>query len=718
MSYISNGYKTFINNNGYFPQYFNVYNGAEIKNVAPTQTCNCGSATSSSSVLITNVLYENEICLLFNKKEHIKMSKITLMREMVKTLNEYSEAYYVYDNPIVSDKQYDELYDKLLSLEKELGIQLSNSPTAKVQGRVLEGMKKVTHSKPMLSAQKTKSIDEIETWINNRLYYVSYKLDGLTLVLRYSNGMLRQAITRGSGIEGEDVTEQAKLLSNIPLTIPYTDDMEIRGECVCSLREFERINNIAKEQFSHPRNLAAGTIRSLDTSVMKSRKLSFVAFECVTDVGIDDKVQILQWLNECGFEVVGFAFDANDKHFSSYVNVMRADLCPYPVDGLIVELRSRAESLSTESTSHHEGCRMAFKWSDEVSATTLRNIEWNTSRTGLVAPVAVFDEIDLSGAKTSRATLHNVSIIENLKLGYGDKILVYRANMVIPVIDQNLTQSNTCELPHYCPTCGSELELRVSNSGTKNLYCNNENCKAKFVAKLTHYVSKHAMNIDGISDAIAEILYENKFVECFSDLYKLNQYKEQLTKLEGFGEKSFNNLVSAIEHSRKTTLERFIIAMGIPNVGRSAAKVVAKYFKGNVDAFIKETALGFDYTTLSDFGDIADKSIKNWLNRFDKEELIKLIHILEFDTSHYQVSENTDNPFYGKNIAVTGKLINFSRDSINEKIESLGAKPVSSVTSKTHYLINNDPTSNSSKNKKANELNVPILTEAEFLKMI
>lgn len=718
MSYIGNNYKQFIELKGYFPNAFNVYNITEIKDIAPTQVCTCGNASSSAQVLTANTVYESEISLLLKKKRNEKMSKISLMRELVRTLNVYAEAYYVHDKPMISDREYDILYDKLAALEEELGIQLSNSPTVKVQGKVLEGMTKVTHSKPMLSAQKTKDVDGVNKWVNSRKYYTSYKLDGLTLVVRYENGRFTQAITRGSGMEGEDVTEAAKLLYNIPLTIPLHGSLELRGECVCSWEEFRRINKTLEEPFAHPRNLAAGTLRCLDTSVMKDRHLSFVAFECVTDIGIDDKVNILQHLNEIGFEVVGFSFDAEDTDFTTYIEAMQPEFCQYPVDGLIAELRSRAESLNTDSTAHHEGCRIAYKWADEAYSTILKDIEWNTSRTGLVAPVAIFNEINLDGAKTTRATLHNVSIIEKLQLGIGDEIAVYRSNMVIPAIAENHTKSNTYKLPTVCPTCGAPLELRVSASGTKNLFCNNDNCKAKFINKLTHFVSKHAMNIEGVSEAIAEILYENGFVECFSDLYNLTQYKDELINLEGFGEKSYENLVTAIEKSRNTTLERFIVAMGIPNIGRSAAKNIAKHLKGDIKAFIRETAMGFDYTALEDFGVIANESIHNWLHYFDKEELVKITNALNFDVSSYQIAEVSDNPFKGKSIAVTGKLVNFTRDSINAKIESLGAKPASGVSAKTHYLINNDPTSSSSKNKKANELNIPIITEEEFLKMI
>ena len=639
------------------------------------------------------------------------------MKELVKVLNDHCYNYYVLDCPTISDKEYDDLYDKLVKLESEMGITLANSPTQKVQGKILEGFTKVTHSKPMLSAQKTKDINDIKKWAGKRCCYASYKLDGLTLVVRYKNGVLCQAITRGDGTQGEDVTEQAKMISNIPLRIPYEHDLEVRGECVISWDNFEKINKGLSEPFSHPRNMAAGTLRNLNTELVRERKLSFVVFENITDEDIDSKTEILICLSQMGFEVVPFAF-GEDVDFEQYIEIMKPEGCPYPVDGLIFELDSVSESQKTESTAHHEGCRYALKWADEVYQTTLRNIEWNTSRSGLVAPVAVFDEIDLDGAKTTRATLHNVSIIEKLKLGIGDKITIYRSNMVIPAIDENLTKSNTYKLPLICPTCGHTLELRTSETGTKNLYCNNINCQARLIGKLTHFVSKYAMNIEGISESIIETLVNNGYVECYSDIYTLEDYKDTLITINGFGEKSYENLIASINKSRNTTLERFIVAMGIPNIGRSAAKTIAKHFKGDLSAFVKETIAGFNYTTLEDFGQVAHDSIYKWLMDFSKKDLVALSQYLIFNTDEYQHQNIADNPFNGKNVAVTGKLNSFNRDSINAKLESLGAKPVSGVTSKTDYLINNDATSQSSKNKKANELNIPIITEAEFLKMI
>ena len=642
---------------------------------------------------------------------------IHYMKELVKILNEHCYNYYVLDNPTISDKEYDALYDKLVQAETEMGIIISNSPTQRVQGQILDGFNKVIHNKPMLSAQKTKDLNDIKKWAGKRCCYCSYKLDGLTLVLRYKNGVLSQAITRGDGMQGEDVTEQAKMITNIPLQIPYEHDLEVRGECVVSWDNFKKINENLSEPFSHPRNMSAGTLRNLNTALVRERNLSFVVFENITAEDIDSKTEILVCLSQMGFEVVPFAF-GEDADLEEYVEIMQPEGCPYPVDGLIFELDSVFESEKTVSTAHHEGCRYALKWQDETYSTILEDIEWNTSRSGLVAPVAIFKEVDLDGAKTTRATLHNVSIIEKLQLGIGDEITIYRSNMVIPAIDENLTKSNTYKLPTVCPTCGHTLELRESDTGTKNLYCNNSNCQAQLVGKLTHFVSKHAMNIEGISEAIIETLVDNGYIECYSDIYTLEEYKDALIIIDGFGEKSYNNLIKSINKSKNTTLERFIVAMGIPNIGRSAAKTIAKHFKGDLNAFVRETVGGFDYTTLEDFGQVAHDSIYTWLMNFSKKDLVALSQCLTFNTDEYKEQNIVDNPFNGKNVAVTGKLTQFTRDSINVKLESLGARPVSGVTSKTDYLINNDFTSQSSKNKKANELNIPIITESQFLSMI
>lgn len=646
------------------------------------------------------------------------MTKVDMMRELIALLNRYSDAYYVDDKPLVSDKEYDELYDKLVALEQETGVTMSNSPTVKVQGKVLPGYEKVEHSKPMLSAAKTKDIKEIEKWIDGRDYYVSYKLDGLSLITRYENGKFKQAITRGNGFVGEDVTEQARFISNLPLTIPYDGPLELRGECLMSWEEFNRINETLDEKYTHPRNLAAGTLRNLDTNIIRDRKLSYVVYECITPLEIDDKTSLLFMLNKrLGFEVVPFAWEIRDiMHVSELFD---PSTYRYPVDGLVFELQSKCLSEQLGATLHHENCRMALKWADETYETTLRDVIWQVSRTGLLAPVAVFDPVDLDGAMTSRATLHNLSIVEGLELGIGDTITVYRSNMVIPCIDKNLTRSNTLKLPTKCPVCGRPIKRIVSDGGTANLYCTNEDCKSRLIGKLELYVSKYAMNIDGLSTATLETLIDCGLINTYGDLYSLDKYAAELTKLDGFGEKAVQNLLTSIDNSRHTTLERFIVAMGIPNIGRSAAKEIAKCFNGNVKDFINNLAKNFDFTQLDGFGVKADKSIKKWFYDMSKDELANLINCLDFEIIQRVIPDNSaENVVSGKVFAITGKLNHFTRDEINQKIEDLGGKSTDSVSKKCNYLITNTPDSGSSKNKKAQEFGVPIITEDQFIEMI
>lgn len=643
------------------------------------------------------------------------MEKINRIKELVELLNKASDAYYTNDNPFMTDKEYDKLYDELEALEKETGYIISSSVTQRVQGKVLEGFQKVTHSKPMLSAAKTKDVNEIKKFIGNHDFYCSYKLDGLTLCVRYLNGQFIQAITRGTGLIGEDVTEQAKMIENLPMHIPYNGYLELRGECVVSWDNFRKINEGLDEPYSHPRNLAAGSLRNLDTNITKQRKLSYVVFECVSDLNdvdglMSSKWLELKWLQRIGFEVV----DACAGTVDDCVAAMQPEYYSYPVDGIIFEFTDKIYSKSLPSTGHHEGCRMAMKWADSTYETVLRDVVWDVGRSGVISPVAVFDEIDLDGALTTKATLHNLSIIESLELGIGDTITVYRSNMVIPKIDDNLTRSNTLVIPDTCPCCGTTAEIKYTDN-SKFLMCTNPNCSAKLLAKFTHFVSRKCANIDGLSEKTLEALILSGFLHNYKDIYQLSTHRNKLVLIDGLGEKSIDNLLTAIEKSRDIKLENFIAALGIEGIGTAAAKTISNAFNGDYEEFIDAYFYWhFDWTTLADFGEVMSESINNYLR--DNLEMINEL-ATEMRFVKQESKEVVENPFNGKTLCVTGKLNHFTRDSINEKIASLGAKSAGSVSKKTDYLITNEQ-SGSSKYKKAVELNIPIITEDEFLKMI
>ena len=642
------------------------------------------------------------------------MEKINQIKELTAELLHHCHLYYDLDSPEISDAEYDKKFDELFRLENEANFYLANSPTRKVQGKVLDGFQKVTHSKPMLSAAKTKEIDEIKKFLGNEGFYCSYKLDGLTLVCIYENRKLKQAITRGTGLVGEDVTEQAKMIGNLPITIPYDGYLELRGECVVSWGNFRKINENLEEPYSHPRNLAAGSLRNLDTNITKQRKLSYIVFECVSDLSDVDDLMNSKWLElhclkKFGFEVVGASLGSVDD----CIEGMQPEFYEYPVDGLIFEFENKPYSKSLPSTGHHEGCRMALKWEDSTYETVLRDVIWDVGRSGVISPVAVFDEIDLDGALTTKATLHNLSIIEGLELGIGDTITVYRSNMVIPKIDDNLTRSNTLVIPDLCPCCNSKTEIKYTDN-SKFLMCTNLNCFAKLLAKFTHFVSRNCANIDGLSEKTLEQLISAGFLHTYRDIYHLSEHRDKLTLLEGLGEKSVSTLMKSILKSRDIKLENFINALGIPGIGLSAAKTIANYFDGDFEEFIYAYENDFNWTALDDFGTV----MTNNLNEYLKENYDDVMVLAgEFDFIKSAKAEVKENPFSEKTLCVTGKLNTFTRDSINAKITELGAKAASSVSKNTDYLITNEQ-SGSSKYKKAVELQIPIITETEFLTMI
>ena len=638
------------------------------------------------------------------------MNKIEEIKRLTEELLLHCHEYYVLDCPSISDYEYDKKFDTLFTLENEANFWLANSPTRKVQGSVLDCFTKVEHSKPMLSSAKTKDINEIKKFIDNNDFYCSYKLDGLTLVVRYKSGHFVQAVTRGTGTVGEDVTEQAKMISNLPMHIPYDGDLELRGECVVSWDNFNKINESLENKYSHPRNLAAGSLRNLDTNITKERNLSYLAFECVTELEdvdglMDSKYIELKWLKQIGFDVVETCVCSAEEA----VKIMEPSHYKFPADGLIFELNSRTYSKSLNSTSHHECCRMALKWADEVYETTLLDVEWNPTRTGLISPVAIFKEIDLDGALTTRATLHNLSIIKQLELGIGDTITVYRSNMVIPKIDDNLTRSNTLIIPKQCPCCGAETIVKDTDN-SQVLMCPNPDCSAKKIAQFTHFVSRKCMNIDGLSEKTLETLASHGFLRNFNDIYHLSDHRQQLILLDGFGEKSIDNLLKSIEDSRNVKLENFIAALGIPNIGLSAAKTISNYFHGNYSMFIESVAAEFDFTKLDDFGATMNNSIYDYMR-----ENFDMVKDLATEMNFMRPEKQTDNSLNGLKFCITGSF-NQSRDGLKKQLEDRGAKFISSVSKNLDILFCGEKAG--SKLTKAQQLGVRVANEDELMKML
>lgn len=656
------------------------------------------------------------------------MQEIKRIKELVSILNKASYAYYAKDNPIMSDKQYDDLYDELSGLESSTGVILVGSPTQKVQGTCIESLKKVKHSKPMLSANKTKNINEIKKFIGNHPCVMSWKEDGLTIVLRYVNGIFTQAITRGSGDMGEDVTHTMKMCKNIPFKLPYCVDIEVRGECVISWKEFERINDHLDTPYKHPRNLASGSVRQLDSNVLKDRELTFKAFELVQDdlytksrnnLSLQEQLmnvsESFDYLRDMGFDVVEHEYVTKDN-VEELIKKYIPENYDYPVDGLVFEYDDYLYGKSLRETAHHPLNMMALKWQDDLYETTLTGIEWNTSKSGLVNPVAIFEPVDLDGAITTRATLHNISYIEDLELGIGDTIRIYRSNMVIPKVHDNLTRSNTWKLPDKCPCCGGDVEIHNEN-GSKTLHCINPDCKAKLLGKLTHFVSKHATNIDGLSEQTLQKLIDLGWINSFKDIYYLSEHKVAMYRLDGFGKKSVDKLLSNIEKSRNINFGNFFYALSIPLIGRSASKDIAKVCNYDIDQFrmIIELEAEYAFTNIDGFGEEMNKSLQRWWNEY-KYEFCELAKEFIFEKSN-EVKSKTD--LSNKTFVITGSLVHYkNRDELVGVIESLGGKVSGSVSSKTNYLINNDTQSSSSKNQKAKKLNIPIISEEDFITMI
>lgn len=648
-------------------------------------------------------------------------AKLERMKELIDIIKAADIAYYRDDNPSMTDREYDLLVDELKELESETGLILSGSPTQTVSGEILEELTPVRHTKPMLSADKTKSVDDLIRFAGARPVIISWKLDGLTLVLRYENGEFMQAITRGrEGIVGEDVTHTVRTFMNVPMSVPSKDAFEVRGEGVISWANFEKINLGLEDPYSHPRNLAAGSVRMLDATESGKRYLEFFAFDLISDsIEPHSKIGQLQFLEENGFDVVPYVY--SDSRDEDEIRTIIAGFKPmdfaYPVDGVIMEYDDIGYGKSLGATGHHENRLIALKWEDKLYETECIGIDAQTTRTGMVSLTATFKPVEIDGTMVSRAYVHNFTIFKNLALGKGDKIMVYKANMIIPQIAENKTKSGNLDFPHFCPCCGSMLTFRAMPGGSQQLYCTNSSCAARLVQKFDHFCEKTRMNIEGLSATTLEKFIGHGWIKNFGDLYALEQHREEIINTEGFGVKSYERLQASIEKSRHCTLARFIAGLGIPMVGRHAGRDLDRYFQGSWEAFEEAIQTGFDFTQLPNFGETMHNNIHTWYADAEEAKLWRpLLNKIEFVKETTTMSTNTNNPFYGKTVVATGKLENYTRDGIQMKLLELGAKPGSSVSKKTDYLIVGEKAG--SKLAKAQQLGVTTLTEQEFEAML
>ena len=638
---------------------------------------------------------------------------------LVEQLNAAAKAYYQEDREILSNQEYDALYDELVALEEKTGTILANSPTQKVGYTVLSNLVKVKHETPILSLDKTKETAKLASFLGDREGILSWKLDGLTIVLKYNNGTLEQAITRGNGEIGEDVTHNAKVFSNLPVSIPFKGELVLRGEGVIPYSEFYRINEALgeDEQYKNPRNLCSGTVRQLNSEIAAKRNVKFFAFTLVSAAGMeisDSKAKNMDWLASLGFDVVEHVMvtaetvAAEVEHFRS-----RIEDNDIASDGLVMTFDSISYSRSLGRTAKFPKDSIAFKWADEMAETTLREIEWNTSRTGLMNPVAIFDPVELEGSTVSRASVHNVSILKELKLSIGDRIKVYKANMIIPQIAENLTgEVSTAEIPEKCFVCGGETEVRKLRDG-EALYCTNPNCSAQRIQALSHFVSRDAMNMEGLSEETLKKFLEKGFVENYPDLFRLEEHKDEITTMEGFGEKSYQNLIASIEKAKDVELPNFIYALGINHVGLRNAKLLCSNFGFDLEKI--KAATEEELVQVEGFGEIIAHSIAQYFRQ--EEHLNLLADALGY--LHIKAAEQAEtgnSPLTGITFVVTGDLEHFAnRKELQALIEKGGGKVTGSVTKKTNFLINNDIHSASSKNKKAAELGIPILSEQDFI---
>lgn len=648
--------------------------------------------------------------------------KTERIKELVKILNEASKAYYQDSSEIMSNFEYDRLYDELTALENETGMVLSNSPSIHVGYEVLSQLPKETHASPMLSLDKTKETESLKSFLGDKTGILSWKLDGLTVVLTYEDGELKKAVTRGNGLVGEVITGNAKVFKNLPVKIPFKGQLIIRGEAVIKYSDFNRINSELEDvdaKYKNPRNLCAGSVRQLSNEITQKRSVNFYAFALIKADGAEFNNSILrqfEWLSEQGFQVVEHRMvtsddiDENVAYFAEKIKDYEL-----PSDGLVLMFDDIEYGESLGATSKFPRNGIAFKWKDETAVTKLKEIEWSPSRTGLINPVAIFEPVELEGTTVSRASVHNISIMESLELGIGDEIEVYKANMIIPQIAENHTRSGSVQIPDNCPVCGGKTEIRNMNDA-KSLYCINEECQAKKIKLYTHFVSRDAMNIDGLSEETLEKFIDRGYIKEFADIYHLNEYEEEIVEAKGFGRKSFENIISAIDNSRNTNVVRLLYSLGIMNIGLSNAKMICKEFDYDIEKI--RNAQEEELTDIDGVGEVISDTFTEYFRSEDNN--MKLDRLLkELKLEKMESGSSDQQVFSGVNFVITGKVMHFSnRNEVKEKIEELGGKVTGSVTSKTNYLINNDSTSNSSKNKKAKELGIRIITEDEFIQML
>lgn len=647
------------------------------------------------------------------KKERIKY--------LVEILNHASKAYYAEDREIMSNFEYDSLYDELQKLEQETGIVLSNSPTVNVGYEAVDELPKERHESPMLSLGKTKSREELKSWLNGRTGVLSWKLDGLTVVLTYVDGKLSKAVTRGNGEIGEVITNNVKTFQNIPLTIPFPGELVLRGEAVITYSDFDKVNaeiTTQEDKYKNPRNLCSGSVRQLNNEITAKRKVRFYAFQLVkaVDTGEVDfnnsREAQFHFLQEQGFEVVEH-YQVQEADILERIQFFEEKIKDYdiPSDGLVLTYEDIAYGQSLGRTSKFPRHSIAFKWADELRETELLDIEWSASRTGLINPVAIFEPVELEGTTVSRASVHNISVLRGLKLGIGDHITVYKANMIIPQIAENLTCSDTIQIPETCPVCGCKTVIRQVNEG-QFLYCVNEKCAAKRIKAFTLFVSRDAMNIDGLSEATLEKFIDMGFIHEYADLYHLDRYRDAIVEMEGFGEKSYQNLLDSIDVSRNSTLPRLIYGLGIANIGVANAKMLCKHFQYDLEQMIHADMESL--SAIEGVGEVIASAFVEYMK--DEDNLQKISHLIKELTLETPKAEEGSQTMTGLSFVITGSLNHFAnRSDLKELIEAKGGKVTGSVTGKTTALINNDVSSGSSKNKKAKELGIPVMSEDDFL---